>query len=109
MHPHLDAGDLRHRLEIQRATEANNAFGESLQTWSTLTTRWGAIDDQAGTELRHAQRVNAQVTAVVKLRPYDGLTAKDRFKHGTRILNILAITEGNRTDRLMTCWCKEER
>jgi SPP1 family predicted phage head-tail adaptor len=85
------AGKLRRRVEIQRATETTDALGQPVQTWATVATRWMGLEERGGRELYFARQVNALVTGIAEGRPYAGLTAKDRLKVGSRILNIAAV------------------
>ena len=78
----MQPGKLRHRIQIQRATEAN-ANGEMTRTWATLTTRWASIKALSGKELYEAQQVQARATYSVKMRYYAGLLTSDRLRDVT--------------------------
>ena len=105
----IAAGELVHRVEIQRLTETPDAYGAPRHTWRTVATVWASIEDGQGRELFRAQQVKPEITAVVKIRWFEGLTAKDRFKWGPRTLNIDGVSEGKRRRVEMVCQCVEER
>jgi SPP1 family predicted phage head-tail adaptor len=83
----MRAGDLRHRLEIQTATETLDTFGEPITTWATTVTRWGSVNPVIGRERFQANQITPETTHTIKLRYY-ALSAKQRIKWGTRIFNI---------------------
>ena len=87
----MEAGKLRHRIEIQSAVEARDSHGGVDYAWSTAATRWGSIEPLSGRELFAAQQIEAQVDVRVRLRHYDGLEPAMRLKHGTDIYEIRAV------------------
>ena len=103
----VEAGRLRHRLTIQRATEVKNSSGEIIQTWATIATRWGAVEPLTGREQWLAQQANAIATHRVTIRYYSGLTEKDRFLYGTRVLNIDTIDVPDEIQEHMECMVVE--
>ena len=46
----MRAGRLRHRLVLQSKSEARDAYGGAIITWSTQDTVWGAIEPLSGNE-----------------------------------------------------------
>ena len=76
------AGQLRHRIQIQRATEVNTD-GSIVRTWATLATRWGSIEPMVGQELYRAQQVQALAQYKVSMRYYAGLKPSDRLRDVT--------------------------
>jgi len=102
------AGTLRSRLAVQLPTDAITAAGDSVPVWNTVGYRWGAIEPIAGREFTEAGRVDADVTHQVRIRYYDGLTARYRFSFGSRILNIATVANTDERNYEMVCQCKED-
>jgi SPP1 family predicted phage head-tail adaptor len=87
-------GPVRHRGEIQQATATVNSFGEHVVTeasWSTVATRWVELRPIKGREFFDSARVNADVTHILRLRYFSGLTPKHRLKIGARKFNIFSV------------------
>jgi len=90
----MQAGTLRHRVNIQRRTLSRNAYGEELDVWSDEgPARWAAIEPLSGRELQQAQQVQAEVTHQVRLRwcvDLD-LTPAKRIRFRTRVFDIVSV------------------
>ena len=108
----MRTGKLRHRFQIQAATETRAADGDVIRTWATAATRWGGIRPLRGVELFEAQQVQAREYFEVRLRYYDGLTTHHRLRemagNGTtvrRLLHIEAIadTDDVKREHVLTC------
>ncbi len=82
------AGRMRHRVEVQKATETENEFGELQRTFATIFTRWAWIEPVKGKESENADQVTAELTHKIRMRNVAGITAKHRIKFGTRIFEI---------------------
>ena len=96
----IDAGRLRHRIQIQqdsaRGTRARldnltespqltvpkmktDNFGEPKPQWSTVGTRWGDIEPTGGREFWYAGQMVSDSSHVVLMRFYPGLTPQMRL------------------------------
>lgn len=84
----MNAGKLRHRLTLQRATVTRGATGQELKTWHDLATVWGEAQAQTMPEGTAEKQVTALSKYVVTIRYYPGLTALDRVLFDGRPLNI---------------------
>ena len=103
----MQAGKLRHHLEIQSETETRDAHGGVDREWGTIATRWASVAPLRGRELWEAQQVQSRVNIRVRMRPYDGLTTSHRLLFGARILNIESVLNLNERDREMEVLCIE--
>lgn len=93
----MRAGRLRHRLEIQAATEARDAAGGVTRTWATEATVWGAVEPFRGREVFEAGQVESEATHRIIVRYRGNLTSDKRIKFGTRVFNIDFVA--NRDER----------
>lgn len=105
------AGLLRHRVTIQRYTTTQNDYGEEVETWADLASRWAAVEPLSGREYFDAQQVASDVSIRVRMRSdsvTDALTAMDRIIHKSRTLEIVSppinVNERGREIHLM---CRE--
>ncbi|MCA9312662.1 MAG: phage head closure protein [Phycisphaerales bacterium] len=105
-------GKLRHRVTVQRATEERDSYGQPVQTWSDIGRVWARIRPLSGREYIAARQVQADLTHEVTIRPFDGLTPKDRLEftrnNSTRVLNIDSIADDEERGRFVILRCIEE-
>lgn len=97
---------MRHRVAIQAASETNTA-GEVAETWSTVHVAWAAIEAGAGREFFRAQQVNADLTHLVTMYNYPGLTTRHRLLWGSRVLHIDGITDPTGDATYARVQCRE--
>ena len=106
----MRVGRLRHRVQIQSATESADSFGEPTFTWATYARRLASIEPLQGRELFTAQQVNPEITIRVRLR-YDqdlaDLTPKHRLVFGSRTLEIDSVIKPDERNRELQLLCKE--
>jgi SPP1 family predicted phage head-tail adaptor len=104
----LRAGDLREAVTIEVATQATNAYGESTETWATLTTRRAAVEGLTASEAMLTQELATVATHTVRFRYVPGLTSAMRVvwtsRTPARTLDIVSITEkNNREEHSLIC------
>ena len=107
--PRLRSGSLRQRLEIQSASEVQDAYGTVGYTWSTDNTRWGSIEQLSADERKNHDQLEGSNVVRITLRFYDGLAITNRVKYGTRIFNILAVNNQWERDHVTTLIAVEEQ
>lgn len=103
----VDAGKLRHRVAIERATFAQNSLGENVPTWAILATVWGSVDPLRGREAFMIQQYQADADFRIRIRFYPGITTKDRLVYNGRVFNIININNLAERDRTLEIICKE--
>lgn len=86
-------GRLRHRVVVQRATDAIDQYGDQTKSWANLATVWAAVEPLNGRELFTAQQTQSQVSTRITIRPIVGqtITSKDRIKFGSRYFDIQSV------------------
>jgi SPP1 family predicted phage head-tail adaptor len=84
----LNAGKLRHRLELQKlvdmedsAGNVQDSSGAIMREWETFDTVWGAVEYLKGKELIAAQSEQTKVFAKVTLRARNDLDLQIRVFH----------------------------
>lgn len=92
----LPAGIMRELFAIEQATETRNAVGETVQTWAEAGRRWGSYEAISYSEQARRDQVGGSVSAVVRMRFFDGLTGNHRLRwlsRGGKILTISGVIE----------------
>jgi len=106
----MQSGRLRETINIQRKNTVVSEAGEEVVTWTDFKSSVRAeILTPTGREYFGQNKLNAQVSHVVKTRWIDGILPEMRILWGTRILNIEYISEDRKHTRELWIYCKEKR
>ena len=104
----MRAGKLRHRVVLERKTEARDSYGEAIETWAPFATVWGEKLDGAGLEKILGQQVIGLSGSVWRIRYHDvEPTIADRVKFGTRTFDVNDVTNTDERNREMLLTCTE--
>jgi SPP1 family predicted phage head-tail adaptor len=87
----IAAGTLNSRVVIQTPTAAQDAAGQMVPTWATLTTVWANIRHLNGAESIKADAQSSLVKASIRIRKRTGIDSSMRVVHGSTIYNIRAV------------------
>lgn len=102
-------GPLRHRVQIQAATYAQDAAGEERATWATVATVWARVVPAGGSE-RFVSGADQQITTIthrVELRYRVGLNNEMRVKWGDVLLDIEGIQDPSTKQQFTILQCVE--
>lgn len=102
----MQAGKLRHRVDIQTRSASQDSLGEQVHTWSAVATSVPArVEQLSGKELFSAQQINPQLSHKVSMRYYSGLDPKHRLLWEGRYLDILSIAnpDARREEHQLLC------
>lgn len=100
------AGQLRHRVNIQRQVETQNAYGEPEVSWSNVVTDiWASIEPLRGKEFFAAKQFNAEIEARIRMRYRSDVTAKMRILHGSNEYYIDSVINVGERDRELQLMC----
>lgn len=91
----MQAGKLRHVVELQRVSKSLDSHGDEVPTWTTLATVRACVWPLSGREFVAALTTQAELTARIEIRARAdlALTPKDRVKWGTRLFDIRHIVD----------------
>ena len=89
----MQPGQLRERVDIQRAAETRNALGEVTQSWSTYASRYAMVASVRSKEQITAQQQGLNITHRVRLRHGEGLLPSHRIRWRNRTLQIVSVLE----------------
>lgn len=98
------------QIDIQSNTAAVDSFGQPVESWANvtgLTSLWASGISTGGREYYAAQKLNAEVTMVFKIRYQTGITPLMRVKYGSRYFQILSVNNVNEKNEFVLISCKE--
>lgn len=87
----LRAGSLRHRIEIQYPSYAQDQYGAMTPEWKIFATVWAAIEPVSAREFVSAMAEQAKVDARIVIRHLANLTADMLIVHGDQVYDIKGI------------------
>lgn len=103
----LQAGTLRHTINLQSPTIVQDAAGQPQQMWaSSLTTR-ASITSLSGRELFSAQQYIAEATHRITMRYSPLVRAKMRIVFGGTLYRIEAVNDVDMRHRRLDLLCVE--
>ncbi len=98
----MQAGKLDRRVTIERATMADDGFGQT-PTWAELATVWASRRDVSDAERFASGEVSAQITTRFRIRwssVVAGIDPRDRLICEGRTYDIAAVKEIGRREGL---------
>ncbi|HEV7299212.1 MAG TPA: phage head closure protein [Tepidisphaeraceae bacterium] len=106
----MRAGELRHRVEIQKPIVTVDGLGESVPTWQTVTTVHASVQSVRAYENVRARITNMETAFLVKLRYTDEVTPERRFLWEGKELYVDGITDvdGRRREMRVNAFSRTE-
>jgi len=108
----IDAGLLRHVVELQDYTMSQNSSGDDVKTYGTGSSAFATVHAQiitsGGRELYAAQQQFAEANAIIKMRYLAGVMERMRVYHAADnayydILNVRTDDVSRREFLVLTC------
>jgi SPP1 family predicted phage head-tail adaptor len=104
----MNCGRLRHKIDIQIESTAQNSYGEQTQSWSNyLSSIWASIDPIAGKEYFASDKLNADVSHKIRIRFRTGILPKMRVKYNSRYFDIISVINFEERGKELLLMCKE--
>ena len=104
----MRAGQLRHHVEIQIASESRTGHGAVDRAWTVEAERWASISPLQGQEQILAQQLGSRMSHRIQLRYYAGLTTKHRIVHDGRVFEIRSVANVGERDKSTECMVEEQ-
>ena len=96
----MNAGEMNRRIIFQQNEGTRNELNEIIPNWVEHKTVWANVQETGGREIYQAQKVNAETTAVFKIR-WRRINTKMRIIHDNRTVEILFVADPDgRRDQL---------
>ena len=103
----MRAGELRHRITLQKPVQTRSSFNELVTTYTDVDTVWAAVEWQSGRRFEAAKQLNAEVQGIIRIRYRSDVRAEWRIKYGDRYIQILSIANVRERDQELQLNCKE--
>lgn len=104
----MQAGQLKHVIDIQVALNSRDSYGASTQEWVTfLGGIRASVEPLSGKEFFAAKQVNAEITHSIKIRYRTGIKPSMRVKYGTRYFDIKSVVDIKEERKEMHLMCTE--
>ena len=88
----MNAGKLRHRVELQRFIETQNPeTGAITREFSSVAKLWAEVVPSSVREFIAAQSEQSEVTGRITLRYRSDITNKDRIVYRGKIYDIIGV------------------
>lgn len=101
----MKAGQLRHRITIERRVQDKDERGQLRESWTIRGRAWARIEQVGGREQTSALAVHPEATWRIELRysRRHGIETGDRINYNGRLLDVLAppIDVGERRIKLV--------
>ena len=104
----MNSGRFRHRLTIQKKSEAPEAIGGTVETWTTDFTRWGHIRPLSSREVFEADQLQTRQSHMVTLRYASTVSTQHRIVTQSRIFHIMSVKNPDERRRVTELGCMEE-
>ena len=91
----MQAGRLKHRIRIERATVTQDTDGGELRAWALLETRWAEKKTGRGQESGTSGRIVANAQTAFHLRFPCGIKEHDRIVHAGINYNVSHVEHRN--------------
>ena len=105
----MDAGRLRDRITVQRLTQADDGYGNTVNGWANHLILWADVLETLGRERVAAGRIEAARTATIRIRASSdskGITEADRVVCRGQVWNIRSIAAMGRSNALLEMLCE---
>ena len=96
----MEAGKLDRRIVIERYTEAQDDFGQPIETYEPVDTVWAEVKPLRGQERFQAQQVSAEAETRFRIRWRNDIDEKMVLVHDGAVYDIKAILEIGRREGL---------
>ncbi|KKL69242.1 hypothetical protein LCGC14_2116930 [marine sediment metagenome] len=88
----VEAGKLRHKIDIQKFTTAKDSYGEDIKTWASYHKTYSKIEPLRGKEYFDTQQIVPEVDNKITIRYKSGIAPTMRIVWGSRTYEIRSVT-----------------
>lgn len=88
----VEAGKLRHKIDIQKFTTTKDSYGEDIKTWASYHKCYASVNPLRGKEYFDTQQIVPEVDNKITIRYKSGIAPTMRIVWGTRTYEIRSVT-----------------
>ncbi|SCZ80397.1 phage head-tail adaptor, putative, SPP1 family [Acidaminobacter hydrogenoformans DSM 2784] len=103
----LNAGDLNYRITIEQNKPITSSDGTRVENWVAVVSVWADYQAKSGREFFSAQRFNAEVSALFRIRYRSDVNVKMRIRYKTRVFEILFMNDTSKDQGELALGCRE--
>jgi SPP1 family predicted phage head-tail adaptor len=106
----LEAGKLRHRVQIVKATGSVDTFGgvpPDLSNWQVLHSAWADIKTLNGRDMLVSDQFMTQVNLQVTIRYFPDVDASCRVWFNKKTFQITAVVNPDQRTKMLVLLCVE--
>ena len=103
-----DAGRLRLRLTLERATSTPDGAGGSTLSWNAVAVVPADVTPVKADERSVGEGLSDLTLHKIVIRKRAGIFSSDRFRLGERLFRIRSISYPDEDGRFLQCFCEEE-
>jgi SPP1 family predicted phage head-tail adaptor len=104
-----EAGRLRLRLTLERATATPDGAGGSTLLWNAIATVPADVTPVKADERSVGEGFSDLTLHKIAIRKRADILSSDRFRLGTRVFRIRSISDPDEDGRFLVCLCEEEK
>lgn len=102
-----DIGSMGQRFAVQRLTASDDGYGQAVETWATIATRWGSIESAQQRERVVAEQLRGVATHVITMRGRIDLKTADRLVFNGRVFSVIQAIDPDGQDWSRDVVCQE--
>ncbi|KKK96550.1 hypothetical protein LCGC14_2661640 [marine sediment metagenome] len=87
----MEAGKLRHKIDIQQFTTTKDSYGEDIKTWASFHKTFAEIRPLRGKEYFDTQQIVPEVDNKIVIRYRSGIAPTMRVVWGSRTYEIRSV------------------
>lgn len=88
----MEAGKLRHKIDIQKFTTSKDSYGEDIKTWASFHKTYASVRPLRGKEYFDTQQIVPEVDSKITMRYKSGIAPTMRVVWGSRTYDIRSST-----------------
>ncbi len=106
----MQTGKLNKRIKISQlitGSPATDDLGQQNTSWEELDTVWGAVEPLSGREFWAQQQVQSEITARIRIRYRDDITAGMKAEYNNKTYMIKYLIDEKENHRELQLMCSE--
>lgn len=104
----MRAGQLRHRIQVERPVNVAQTDGSRVVTWERIASVWARVSPLSGRELVAAQQINAEVSVSITIRaPSVSLQPDYRIVFDGRFYDVVSVLDQDERGIEKMVMCKQ--